>query len=215
MSSKSNKFKYSDILGTIILIAFLSRFFLNTFIGIKETIEVIFGIGLSFYIFSFSNKKSKVDKNEELELKVEKSAIEKIDAPIAFSSFKRLIATAVDFVIITLIFAFSFDYLSHYISEGVSLSICFTAIYLVLYSFIQFKNWSSLNWIFNKLIVKNNGSKLSYSDFFLRTLQKLIVIFAYTFLITFIIFPPMKYFDEGLTPVDVFSKTRETDSNEP
>jgi hypothetical protein len=85
----------------------------------------------------------------------------------------------------------------------------------VLYSFIQFKNWSSLNWIFNKHIVKNNGSKLSYSDFFLRTLQKLIVIFAYGFMITFIIFPPMKYFDEGLTPVDVFSKTRETDSNEP
>lgn len=210
MSSESNKFNYSDLLGTIVLIVFFSRFFLNSFIGIKEIIEIIFGIGLSIYLFN--NNKSKVAKKEQPE--IEKSRIEKNFPPTTFSSSKRLFATTIDFVILSFIFGFSFDYLSHYISEGIALSVSFTAIFIILYSLIQFKNWGSLNWLFKKQILKNNGFRLSYSDFFLRTLQKLIVVFAYGFMITFIIFPPMKYFDEGLTPVDVFSETRETDSSE-
>lgn len=126
-----------------------------------------------------------------------------------FSSRKRLFATFVDFVILSYIFGFSDTYLCQYTSEVTSMIICFIAIFILLYSLIQFKNWGTLNWLFKKRIVKNNGNDLGYVDFLLRTILKLIAISVYTFFIAFIIFPPQSYFDEGLTPVDKAANTLE------
>jgi hypothetical protein len=203
MSSETTKSLLFTILGITTILFSFYQFFQNSVIGASEFVEILIGIGLSIYFFKMSNGQKKNGNSELLE---SKKSLEITDnnfkSESDFSGSLRLFATFLDFTILSVLFGFSFDYLSFFISEGWSMIICFIVIYVILYSFIQFKNFGSLYLISKKRIVKNDGSDLTFNNFLQRTIAKILVVFGYTFLISFILFPPLTYFDRGLTPVD-------------
>jgi len=82
-------------------------------------------------------------------------------------------------------------------------------IYVLLYSFLQYKKWTSINLLLLKKLVKKDGSELTFSDFVSRTITKTFFLFAYSFLITYALMPLTTYFDAGLTPVDEYCDTIE------
>jgi hypothetical protein len=210
MSSENSKSIGYTLLGVLCILLTFNRFFQNSYIGTYQFIEMILGLGLSIYLF---NKGGGPKKNEKTELYDPQIPIDMTSNDFKsdsnFSSLQRIFATFLDFVILSFFFGFSFDYLCQYTSQGTSMIICFIAIFILLYSFMQFKNWGTLNLILKKRIVKNNGNELTFINFIQRTIVKILVLFGYTFLISLILFPPMSYFDQGLTPVDKAANTLE------
>jgi len=132
----------------------------------------------------------------------------KISKP-EFSIFSRIFATAIDVGLLLIPAAYLSEYVPYIFLGLPGVTITFVTIYILLYSFLQYKNWIAINFLLNKKIVKADGSNLNFFNCLERTTYKVLIIFAYSFLITFIIFPPIKYFDEGLSPVDKFYETKE------
>lgn len=210
MSSENSKSISYSILGVFCIVITFNRFFQNSYIGIYQFTEMILELGLSIYFF---NKSGGPRKKEKTELYDSQIPIELTDnnfkSDSDFSISQRVFATFLDFTILSILFSFSFVFLSYFILEAWSMIICFIVIYVLIYSLLQFKNLGSLNLISKKRIVKNNGNELTFMNFLQRTIMKIFVIFGYTFLISFILFPPYSYFDEGLTPVDKAANTLE------
>lgn len=126
-----------------------------------------------------------------------------------FSIFSRVFATAIDLGLLLI----PVEYLSKYVPDNFfglpGIAITFVIIYIFLYSFLQYKNLIAINFLLHKKIVKEDGSNLNFLNCLERTTIKLVIIFGYSFLITLVIFPPTKYTDEGLSPVDKFCETKE------
>lgn len=213
------------ILGVIVVVLTFTRFFQNSIISAYDFFELFIGISLFIYLFngfsknpSFANKQFNsdaiiVDTNNN----DNKQSTKNVDpdfvfiSPTNFSGGSRVFATFVDYLILFPLFGYLYDVLERYTTGMVALAIAYIVVFAVMYSFLQYKKWVSINFILKKKIVKKDGTNLSYRDFVERNIKKSFVMLAYSFLITFILFPPIKYFYEGLTPVDKFCDTKEAE----
>jgi hypothetical protein len=178
------------------------------------------GIAASIYLFNGFNKNSNEVVNQKESDAIIVQAIDKHSKETTnnnlkfvsntnFSGSSRIFATCLDYLLLFPLFSYLFDFLTRYAVDMAAVAISFSIVFILLYSFLQYKSWVSINFLLKKKIVHNDGSKLNYKDFIERTIKKTFVMVAYSFFITFFLFPPVQYFDEGLTPVDKLCNTKE------
>jgi hypothetical protein len=126
-----------------------------------------------------------------------------------FSIFSRVFATAIDLGLLLIPADYLLEFINEHFVSLPEIAVTFIIIYILLYSFLQYKNWIAINFLLNKKIVKQDGSNLNFFSCLERTIIKMLIIFAYSLLITLVLFPPTKDIDEGLSPVDKFCETKE------
>jgi hypothetical protein len=219
-NSKSGNAFLKNLAGMIVIVTTFCRFFQNKYLTGYDFIELSIGLIISIYLFDgFKKRNLQITEKNESPKKVNfdevVSAESKKNVDVLpnynsnFSSSNRLFATAIDYSILLIPSNYLLDFLSPLIGGDLTLIVSVVLIYILLYSYMQYKSWGALNIMFKKKIVQKDGMDMGYLKFVERTLYKIGITLAYSFIIVFIIFPPIQYFDKGLTPVDSATDTME------